>query len=57
MNTPGPGLYVAGVTPFLPPVAEWRHAAHLQRPHVYAAQMFPTTRLEKVLKLYKSWFL
>lgn len=41
------GLYVAGVAPFLPPVAEGWHAAHLRRQHVYAAQMFPTTHLEK----------
>lgn len=51
------GLYMAGVTSFLPPVAERQHAAHLQRQHVYAAQMFPTTRLEKVLKLNKNCFL
>lgn len=33
-------LDMAGVTSFLPPVAEWQHAAHLQRQHVqhvYAA--------------------
>lgn len=52
------GLYVAGVAPFLPPVAEGWHAAHLWRQHVYAAQMFPTSHLEKkVLQLNKSCFL
>lgn len=51
------GLYVAGVAPVLHLVAEWRRAARLWRQHVYAAPMFPTTRLEKVLKLNKSCFL
>lgn len=58
MPTPGHTWALCGRSHFIPSSSSGmcKHAAHLQRQHVHAAQMFPTTRLEKVLKLNKSCF-